>query len=64
MGLKEYFEKNFHLVSRWWKYSLFFILVCHIVFCGIVCGLYDGKGDLGELYFKVNNGMFCVWYME
>lgn len=64
MGLREYFEKEYHLVSRWWKYALLAILVIDVVVVTSAVGCYDGVGELGEHYFRVNKIYMYVGFSK
>lgn len=64
MELREYFEKHYHLVSRWWKWTFLAFLLIDVIIVTSAVGCYDGMGELGEFYFKINGRHFYVGFME
>lgn len=64
MGLKEYFETAYDLVSKWWKYSFLFMVFLHVLFAVFAYFHFDGLGELGEFYFKYDDRLFYVGFME
>lgn len=62
--LTQYITKDLGYVSKWWKYALIAILVIDAVIVTTLAGCYDGMGDLNEFYFKFNNRVFYVGFME
>ena len=50
--MKELFET---FCIAWTTFCLFMI--------PLLIGAYDGKGDVGELYFKLGNSLYYVGYL-
>lgn len=62
--LKEYLTKDLGYVSKWWKYALIAFLVLDAIVVTTLAGCFDGIGDLGEFYFKINERIFYIGFME
>lgn len=58
--LKEYYKREYNLVSRVWKYIALGLMGLELIVAAVLWSTYYGRGDLNELYFDLGNWLFFM----
>ena len=59
-GLKEYYKREYNLVSRVWKYIALGLIGFELVVASVLLSTYDFSGDLEEWYFDFGNKLLMI----
>ena len=58
--LKEYYKREYNLVSRVWKHIALSLIGFELVVAAVLWFTYDFQGDLNEAYFRFDDKLLMI----
>lgn len=62
--IKEYYKREYNLVSRVWKYIALSLIGLEAVVAAVLWSTYDFSGDLEEWYFDFGDNLLMIGVFE